>query len=399
MLEAGRACQVRVRYWSAALNRSYTLRHGIPLVESVLIGHNSDLRFAEVGAVYDKEVLESPPAVRGERTCGASHLIVVHGNGDATAKGFLPSLESRGMESVVLVQIGDPPLPQPSAAARLNDSRLAAWFVSSPRLSHPKLHPFPRGVFNTDTTDRMLRAGEASGRGLERRERPLLLWCSCMTLYGRYDGRRIPPAARRATKMEALRKNGASEQILDSKFVFSPWGTGHNNHREWEALASGATSIQSRRRPCFPPTTPPGMPVVQVEDWANVTTDFLEHTWERMQRQEFDLAKAFFPYWLDALLQSIHSRQLKSNFHSMRLAPDCELGERALQLRPQWLSSARARSPELGAAGGHGQQQRFDASLGAGGQCSGGAVAVRRARDGLQLHWQLPERVWSAAIV
>ena len=27
------------------------------------------------------------------------------------------------------------------------------------------------------------------------------------------------------------------------------------------------------------------------------------------------------------------------------------------------LSSARARSPELGAAGGHGQQQRFDASL------------------------------------
>lgn len=237
-------------------------------------------------------MLESPPAVRGERTCGASHLIVVHGNGDATAKGFLPSLESRGMESVVLVQIGDPPLPQPSAAARLNDSRLAAWFVSSPRLSHPKLHPFPRGVFNTDTTDRMLRAGEASGRGLERRERPLLLWCSCMTLYGRYDGRRIPPAARRATKMEALRKNGcptasivsappvkesrgsnglrfdceprgprcaerASEQILDSKFVFSPWGTGHNNHREWEALASGATSIQSRRRPCFPPTTPP----------------------------------------------------------------------------------------------------------------------------------------------
>ncbi|EOD32561.1 hypothetical protein EMIHUDRAFT_230712 [Emiliania huxleyi CCMP1516] len=131
--------------------------------------------------------------------------------------------------------------------------------------------------------------------------------------------------------------------------------------------------------------------------------------------------------------QSIHSRQLKSNFHSMRLAPDCELGERGRRatfswpkphateaerqcaydavrgrplctdrsaaLRPQWLSSARARSPKLGAAAGHGQQQRFDASLGAGGHCSRGAEAVRRARDGLQLHWQLPERVWSAAIV
>ena len=118
---------------------------------------------------------------------------------------------------------------------------------------------------------------------------------------------------------------------------------------------------------------------------------------------------------------------------SIRLAPDCELGERGRRatfsspkphateaerpcaygavrarplctdrsavLRPQWLSSARARSPELGAAGGRGQQQRFDASLGAGGHCSRGAAAVRRVRDGLQLHWQLPERVWSAAIV
>ena len=112
--------------------------------------------------------------------------------------------------------------------------------------------------------------------------------------------------------------------------------------------------------------------------------------------------------------QSIHSRQLKSNFHSIRLAPDYELGERGRRatfswpkphateaerpcafdavrarplctdrsaaLRPQRLSSARARSPELGAAGGHGQQQRFDASLGAGGHCSRGAEAVPGAR-------------------
>ena len=89
--------------------------------------------------------------------------------------------------------------------------------------------------------------------------------------------------------------------------------------------------------------------------------------------------------------QSIHSRQLKSNFHSIRLAPDCELGERGRRatfswpkphateaerpcafdavrarplctdrsaaLRPQRLSSARARSPELGAAGGHGSNK------------------------------------------
>ncbi|EOD10323.1 hypothetical protein EMIHUDRAFT_248449 [Emiliania huxleyi CCMP1516] len=67
------------------------------------------------------------------------------------------------------------------------------------------------------------------------------------------------------------------------------------------------------------------------------------------------------PNCLHSTRQCIHSRELKSNFHSMRLAPDCELGERGRRATSR-LSSARARSPELGAAGGHGQQ-RFDASL------------------------------------
>ena len=107
--------------------------------------------------------------------------------------------------------------------------------------------------------------------------------------------------------------------------------------------------------------------------------------------------------------QSIHSRQLKSNFHSIRLAPDCELGERGRRatfswpkphateaerpcaydavrarplctdrsaaLRPQWLSSARARSPELGAAGGHGSNKGL---TGRSVQEEGTAVEVQR---------------------
>ena len=113
--------------------------------------------------------------------------------------------------------------------------------------------------------------------------------------------------------------------------------------------------------------------------------------------------------------QSINSRQLKSNFHSIRLAPDCELGERGRRATFSWPkphateaerpcaydavrarplcrlhrpqrcvatamaqlsqgSLARARSRRRSW-----QQQRFHGSLGAGGHCSRGAVAVRRA--------------------
>ena len=42
------------------------------------------------------------------------------------------------------------------------------------------------------------------------------------------------------------------------------------------------------------------------------------------------------PNCLHSTRQSIHSRQLKSNFHSMRLAPDCELGERGRRATSSW---------------------------------------------------------------
>ena len=132
--------------------------------------------------------------------------------------------------------------------------------------------------------------------------------------------------------------------------------------------------------------------------------------------------------------QSIHSRQLKSNFHSSYgsrriVSSASEVGERPSvgPSRTPLRQSGRARTTPYA----HGrsaptaalrcdrngsaqpglarpsseppavawQQQRFDGSLGAGGHCSRGAEAVRRVRDGLQLHWQLPERVRSAAVV
>ena len=40
-----------------------------------------------------------------------------------------------------------------------------------------------------------------------------------------------------------------------------------------------------------------GLPMVQVRDWSTVTPSFLESEWERLQRQSWDLKKAYWPYW------------------------------------------------------------------------------------------------------
>ena len=58
-------------------------------------------------------------------------------------------------------------------------------------------------------------------------------------------------------------------------FVISPFGSGLDCHRTWEALALGCIPIvrSSAMDPLFD-----RLPVPIVKDWADVTRDFLQHT-------------------------------------------------------------------------------------------------------------------------
>ena len=88
---------------------------------------------------------------------------------------------------------------------------------------------------------------------------------------------------------------------LSSKFVFSPFGHGKNNHREWEALAAGAIPVvdfHDTHADLFA-----GLPVVEVMDWSLVTPQWLASEWERIRASNmYDLTKAYFPFWFDRLI-------------------------------------------------------------------------------------------------
>ena len=80
----------------------------------------------------------------------------------------------------------------------------------------------------------------------------------------------------------------------------SPRGNGPQNHRDWEALLAGAVPLVDYHAPLKPLWE--GLPVVQVKDWSRITPQYHEGLWERMQTREYDLAKAYFPYWLHEVL-------------------------------------------------------------------------------------------------
>lgn len=290
-LESNRA------FWSTKLSQHYMgTKHGIDPSESVLLGHNSDLRFADIGGLHGNPTLEEP-AVLG--TGNRSVLVSLQGGAGWVRKEQHEALWRRldGSRRVTLLSVGDEDLPRREMLGRLNSQALITWFVNSPtNTTHPKLQPYPRGL---QQTYRWAIALRGEKRQMQRPHgRPTLLMCGCLS----------ETHSERILKLQILQANGFACQpdceryvgeLLNATFVASPRGNGPQNHRDFEALIAGAIPLVD-----YHPRLAPmweGLPVIQVRNWLEITPSYLRGMWAKMHTQEFDLAKAYFPYWLHRL--------------------------------------------------------------------------------------------------
>lgn len=300
----------RHTFWSERLANAEggTRLRGIERLESVLIGINSDITFSHLGALHTDRELVS--AAAGEHASSSSPtLISVQGNARAEQLGLWKALkanDARMRPPVTVVEMGDVGQPQSvDEAGMLEDPRLGMWYANNPRIRHRKLRAFPRGLGNTTRWAEVLQTPQ-------RRRRPNLLLCGCMAMRGD-----------RAAKIRALERNnftcykGCSskyeEHMLNATFVASPWGVidhakgGRNNHRDWEALLAGAIPLVDHD-PLLVDLFA-GLPVVHVRFWEQVTPLRLHGIRKQMAARHFDLAKAFWPYWLDQLLVANRSHE------------------------------------------------------------------------------------------
>jgi len=81
-------------------------------------------------------------------------------------------------------------------------------------------------------------------------------------------------------------------------FTLSPAGLGMDCHRTWEGLLLGAIPIV--RRNAIAPVYA-GLPVLMVEDWAEVTPAFLHYWAGRLGEQTFDFNPLLLRYWQDRI--------------------------------------------------------------------------------------------------
>jgi len=299
--------EARHHFWEDELR--VTGAFATPGRDEVLIASDSDTVLADFGSPYGRgpghrRGRTSDVFVRAPNASGLSseqlEQVFIDATPDYSAKvaALHASAELRRQRApFTLVTKSDRTVPTgASERAFLDDPRLAAQFATNPSgAPHPKLHGYPAGVRPVDLWRRALSAAGAAGLQ-PRRERPHLLMAGCVT---------TATHAQRAAKLAALRAAGFGREpncsayhreLLTSRFVASFRGNGANNHRDWEALVSGAIPLVDHHPALVELFAE--LPVVMVKDWARVTPAALEAIWQRMQTMRFDLRKAYLPHWV-----------------------------------------------------------------------------------------------------
>ncbi len=89
--------------------------------------------------------------------------------------------------------------------------------------------------------------------------------------------------------------------IYHHKFVFCPGGNGMDSHRKWECLYMGSIPIDTHS---IDNRFYQDLPICFVDNWEDVTEDFLSSEYERIKSITWNMEKLTFEYWKNKILST-----------------------------------------------------------------------------------------------
>jgi len=87
------------------------------------------------------------------------------------------------------------------------------------------------------------------------------------------------------------------KEMADHKFVISPEGSGYDCFRTWESLYCGRYPVVKRRY--FTEYFSLYLPMVVIDDWDEVTEEFLLSKYDEFKSKEWNLELLSEEYWIN----------------------------------------------------------------------------------------------------
>ncbi len=203
-----------------------------------------------------------------------------------------PGIQNR---YILVTHNSDQPIPG-LFSEFLNDEKLIAWFGQNVEEAHPKLHAIPIGLENRYwKPDNVEIISRVKSKQFEKKH---LLYCNfSLTSYLPERPRAFEALGNAPFSNTQTRKGYEPfiEEIAASKFVLCPRGNGLDTHRVWEALYTGSYAIvkTSGLDPLYA-----DLPIVIVNDWHEVTEEFLNGKYAEFQSRAFKMEKLYTDFWL-----------------------------------------------------------------------------------------------------
>lgn len=201
---------------------------------------------------------------------------------------------------ILLTHNGDEAIPG-KFLCYLQDPKVIAWFGQNVATHHPKLHPIPIGIFNhlwePKCASTITEVQKKIVPLAQRDPKTHLLYMNISVSTNHAVRKAVYDCfAQKPFCYNAQRRLFANylQEMAHYCFVISPEGNGLDCHRTWEALHMGCIPIVKSNSL---DSMYDGLPVLIVQDWNQVTEEFLQEQLEIMLKKEYSLEKLSIYYW------------------------------------------------------------------------------------------------------
>jgi len=192
----------------------------------------------------------------------------------------------------------------------LNDPKLVVWFAQNIDYEHPKLKPLPIGIANRYNAHGNIDIFKAAIQDIPVWETRLNKVYLNFTVQNNVKERQAVINFFKHHPYAYLADfKPVGEYLQEMKryrYVVNPPGNGLDCHRTWEALMLGCVPIlkHSILDPMFE-----DLPVILIDDWTEVTEQFLEQKVMEITHKSYKMEKAYADYWIK-LIKSYQRRAM-----------------------------------------------------------------------------------------
>lgn len=216
---------------------------------------------------------------------------------------YLPLFQVlRRRRSRVVLVTAESDFSVPPEGAGFRPPQIASWF--STNAGAKDIHPLPLGLGNS-YCQVTLKAPMLARSMKPNEDRPSWLYVNFR--------RESNPVARsplldhfhhHGQGWATVREGGAGldeflREMTAHRFVLCPPGNGTDTHRMWEALYGKTIPVVLRHKAL---SAFEDLPILFVEDFAEVTREFLEQAWQKIRATRWNYDKLFLPWWEKTIL-------------------------------------------------------------------------------------------------